>query len=72
MEKTEGSDPSSVGVEDVMMDERKHAAAKAGEDDKVGGILEPTDRREVNCWYLYDWCVFANALSRRESLDTFQ
>ena len=21
----------------------------------VGDMLEPTDRKEVVCWYLYDW-----------------
>lgn len=36
----------------VAMVEDDAAAAE-----KVGGMLEPTDKKELYCWYLYDWCV---------------
>lgn len=52
--KGEGGGGSDVTApEHVIIGKRDEAA---GEDDKVGGILEPTDRKEINCWYLYDWC----------------
>jgi hypothetical protein len=47
-----------VATEQVVLDDdRATAPAPVAEGEEVGGILEPTDRKEITCWYLYDWCV---------------
>jgi|AntAceMinimDraft_12_1070368.scaffolds.fasta_scaffold108192_2 hypothetical protein len=43
--------PEAAGSEQANSDEQ------TAEAERVGGVLEPTDRREIISWFAYDWCV---------------
>ena len=34
------------------------------ESERIGGLLEPTTRREIWAWYMYDWCVLKKCVLR--------